>query len=688
MNDTDRILEGLNPMQKKAVTFEGGPLLVLAGAGSGKTRVVTSRIAYLINELEVKPGNILALTFTNKACTEMKERAASLAAAAEDVLIKTFHSFGAWFLRFYSGPAGLSPFFTIYDTDDTVKLLGELFPETPKSTLKGWMKAISRAKNDLLQHDGDLLDYSSDPDINMVFKAYQEKMALLGNADFGDLLAKPVQVLTEYPLIKKAMQERFPVILVDEYQDTNYAQDTLLRELYSEKSWLCAVGDDDQSIYGFRGARVDNILEFADTFNNASIIKLEQNYRSTGNILKLAHAVVEHNAGRLGKKIFTEAEDGPVPVIESCQDTDQEAAKCLEYIRKFGTRGTAVLYRTNAQSRAIESILNRNGIAYRIVGSLRYFEREEVRDLMAYLKLLLNPDDVVAFARAINKPKRGIGEKTRQNIIGLAGEDNDLVKAAARFGASSPKRACEGAAAFAKCFEETAAMFGCKDLGVIMNNLAHESGLIDHYKDIDAQMNSSKIENIYEALRLASGYEASLEGICRLLENAALDAGSREDSGPADLTLITVHNTKGLEFDSVIITGVEDGLFPHYYHADNPDDIEEERRLFYVGITRAKRNLVLTYSMNRRVYNSSRPSGPSPFLEEIPADRFEKNEESEYAKGMAVYHDEYGFGKVTRVDITTGKPNAIHVRFNGGRSARFLEEFADLRVIHEEMMDY
>ena len=420
-------LENLNNEQQQAVFHTGKPLLILAGAGSGKTRVITTKIAWLIREKGMDPRSILAVTFTNKAAKEMAERARQIDARAGDAMLRTFHSFGAWFLRRNGSLAGLNSGFVIYDDDDVISLLSSILENSPKAEVKHWAYSISRAKDYFLNPDDSelaLIDHHKK--FREIYKKYEERKEQIGNVDFGDLIKKPVEILRTQNEVSQRFRERFKVIMVDEYQDANVAQFQLLKELCGAETYVCVVGDDDQSIYRFRGAEVKNILEFPDRFSGADIIRLEQNYRSTEPILKAASSVVDYNQGRLGKTLRAEKKGGSLPVLAYLPDQDEEAAFCAEKIsgsvkkKKTTWADWAILYRTNAQSLGFETLFLKKGIPYRIVGSLKFYEREEVKDALALLAFVVNQRDEVSFRRIVNKPTRGVGGVTIDKIVEAA----------------------------------------------------------------------------------------------------------------------------------------------------------------------------------------------------------------------------------------------------------------------------
>jgi len=688
-------LDSLNPAQRDAVLHTGGPLLILAGAGSGKTRVITVKIAYLINELGVDPRSILAVTFTNKAAGEMRERAESMAARAANVMIRTFHSFGAWLLRRNPDLAGLDRGFSIYDDDDAVSLLRTIYPDEHRGTLAGYARLISRAKDYCLNPESDLEPISSFPEFREIYRAYQKKLNEVGNVDFGDLISRPVDMLRGDDAFRTRIRQRYRYILVDEYQDSNVAQYELLKQLSDESTYLCVVGDDDQSIYRFRGAEVRNILTFSESFPGTAVVRLEQNYRSTLPILNVATAVVNHNTSRLGKTLWTKRAGGTPPIVALLSDQDEEVDYCLDLIRNGGEAQTAVLYRTNAQSRLFESALLRAEIAYRIVGSVRFYEREEIKDVLALLRFITNPRDEVSFRRVVNKPARGIGATSIEQILGHAGADGDLLRASERAIGSLSKKAASSLKTFIGLIR-AGVDDGEVQLSAAVERIAMESGIRDHHaKGNDEITARTRIENLDELVNAASLYPCSLEGLVDFLEIIELDRVRVEnEDSDARVTLITMHNTKGLEFDRVIITGLEEGLFPRGGD-ESPDEVEEERRLFYVAVTRARDELYMTSCAYRRVHGRMTDFIPSRFLGEIPRDLVQLSEggeriwnggrdENAFPVGTAVYHDDYGPGYVVK-SRQTGGELVVEVQFETGRTARFLPKYTSIEKVQRDI---
>jgi DNA helicase-2/ATP-dependent DNA helicase PcrA len=738
MDRIEESLELLNEEQRRAVLHNGNSLLILAGAGSGKTRVITVKIAYLIERLGIDPRSILAVTFTNKAAGEMRERAASLSSAAEQVVIRTFHSFGAWLLRRNAAALGLSSSFTIYDDDDSISLLGSLLPDRSRQQLRYLAHLISRAKDNCLGPEDAVEAISGDPEFREAYRKYQERLQEIGNADFGDLILRPIELLEREPEIAARIRDRFRVILVDEYQDSNVAQYRLLTSLFQRGSYICVVGDDDQSIYRFRGAEVRNILNFPKQFDNTDIIRLEQNYRSTNPILQLAGAVVKPNEGRLGKELWTDREGGKLPVLARLSDQDAEVEYAIQLIRDEFDGETAILYRTNAQSRLFETRFLQEGIPYRIIGTLRFYEREEVKDAVALLKLLANPKDEVAFSRIVNKPSRGIGQVALRRILSqLGAARGNLVHAAEYAIPGSAKKTAKGMAEFVSCMEKAAGYLNAPSseishLGELVERSLEDSGLARYHLNQDEVTGSGKMQNLEELVNAASLYPANHEGLVEFLEAIELDGAREQNETDADVTLITMHNTKGLEFDRVMITGLENELFPRTDDGDR-ESLEEERRLFYVAITRARHELHITSCASRRIHGRIQSLSPSIFLREIPEalidvyggrqssssdgwrDTFGDSDpwaawrgdaggmpvvpeygsaagagpdsgqdrEMEYPPGQLVYHDEYGTGEVVK-NSYNGSEEVILVRFESGATAQFIPRFSSVDKISRD----
>ena len=621
-------LENLNPEQTAAVVHSGSPLLILAGAGSGKTRVITTKIAYLIQHENFQPWQILAVTFTKKAANEMKERAVALEPLAADAQIKTFHSFGAWFLRRYAEEAGLEPNFTVYDDDDSATLLMKAMPGMTKKQANLAAHKIALCKDYCLTPEDDLSAIEYDGDLNEVYDAYQQRLKATGNADFGDLIMKPVQILEKNPQIRSQMQHRFRVIMVDEYQDSNVAQFKLLHALSGVEensgTYVCVVGDDDQSIYKFRGAEVQNILSFSEKFPGTEIVKLQTNYRSTSKILDAASIVVQKNKNRLGKTLVSDRGEGEKPTLAFLGDANEEATYVADLIKNSlkndgNYSDWAILYRTNAQSLTFEKEFLKRKIPYVLVGSLKFYEREEIKDVLAYISLLANPQDEISFRRIVNKPTRGIGPKTQDAIVENAFDRNqykNLLEFSKEYSENLTKKAKEGVESFLSIMNSISESLKTeKNLAEFIQKVSVITGLEEYYKSSDEIEGTSRVENLQELANSAVPFECSIEGLTEFLDSINLDRSLELSDGEVSndaVTLITLHNTKGLEYNKVVITGLEDGIFPRMGKVG--DELEEERRLFYVGITRAKDELYITSVAKRLMYGSWQYMKPSQFL--------------------------------------------------------------------------
>ena len=628
-------LNALNPQQRAAVEQTEGPLLVLAGAGSGKTRVLTYRVAHLM-EKGVAPWRILAITFTNKAAREMAERVHRLAGeASEDAWISTFHSCCARILRRDIEKLGYKRQFAIYDEDDRMTVIRSVAKElnlSDKEFPPKQIKAmISDAKNKLLTPTEWLKESGGDFRSKKLYEAYRAyEQALRGNnaLDFDDLLIKTLELLTDQPPVLQYYRDRFHYILVDEYQDTNAAQYELVRLLAGDRHNLCVVGDDDQSIYGWRGADLRNIMDFEKDFPECVTIKLEQNYRSTGNILDAANQVIAHNAGRKEKALWTEADAGDRIALYHAADERDEATFICQMSGKLMRRGSdagsiAVLYRANAQSRVIEDAFVRSGTPYRVYGGLRFYERKEVKDLIAYLRALVNPDDDVSVRRIINEPKRGIGDTTVDKVAEYAREnDMPLLSAVLDWEnlplSARPKKLLS---AFADLMIDlTEQMYELKP-SEFVQAMIDKTGYVKALEESKTEENETRIENIKELQGAVSEFELHNPegGLSDFLENVALvsDLDAMNENGGA-VTLMTLHSAKGLEFDNVFLSGMEEGIFPITRALFDDKQLEEERRLAYVGITRAKKRLFLSHAYTRALYNTRNANQLSRFVSEIP----------------------------------------------------------------------
>ena len=734
--ELEKYLSLLNPEQKEAVEHSGSPLLILAGAGSGKTRVITTKIAYLINQKGIEPYQILAVTFTKKAAKEMQDRAVAMESRSSGAMIRTFHSFGAWFLRKFYQEAGVDQSFTVYDDDDMVTLLNKAVPSLNKQQASAVAHNIALAKDYCLTPDDPgLSQISAKSEFREAYKAYETRLRQTGNVDFGDLIMLPALLLENNENIRRQMHYRFKVIMVDEYQDSNVAQFKLLRALAGdvtapEPTYVCVVGDDDQSIYKFRGAEVQNILSFQEEFEGTQLIRLERNYRSTSKILFAADKIVSKNEDRLGKTLIAERGEGKKPVLVFLPNQDEEAKFCASMILQSNKKGCpfndwAILYRTNAQSLTFESEFLRQKIPYQVVGSLKFYEREEIKDMLAVLSLCANPRDEISFRRIINKPSRGIGGVTQDKILSQALTDQgfqNLIETCKTASESMTKKAKEGVLQFTSFMDELfenlrihSTQSEQKDkaenkdnkksvkqtLAEFVEIIMNKSGLLELHKAQDEIAGTQKANNMQELVNSAVLYEYSRKGLLEFLDHIELDRTLENESEVNSdcVTLITLHNTKGLEFPRVVITGLESGIFPR--QDKSGADLEEERRLFYVGITRAKDELYITSCHQRRLYGRSEFMEPSPFLFEAGDKPFrvlgekplsyqyqvEGKEEitggfeseadenkSKWSVGTRIYHDDYGYGQIVRSKIEEGEL-VISVLFENGGTKRFLPEF-------------
>ena len=626
--DIQQGLSVLNEEQYAAVVHEGSPLLILAGAGSGKTRVITTKIAYLINQKNVEPYSILSVTFTKKAANEMRQRAVAMEERAQSSVIRTFHSFGSWFLRKFSQEVGLIPSFTVYDDSDMEVLLKNAVSSLSSKEAKLAAHQISLAKDYFLTPEDDLTLLGSEFDINQIYFEYEKRLRATGNVDFGDLIMKPAQIMEQYQDIENYIHNRFKVVMVDEYQDSNIAQYKLLQKISGVErntgNYVCVVGDDDQSIYKFRGAEVQNILSFSEKFPGTEIVKLQTNYRSTSKILDAASIVVQKNKNRLGKTLLSDRGEGEKPTLAFLGDANEEATYVADLIKNSlkndgNYSDWAILYRTNAQSLTFEKEFLKRKIPYVLVGSLKFYEREEIKDVLAYISLLANPQDEISFRRIVNKPTRGIGPKTQDAIVENAFDGNqykNLLEFSKEYSENLTKKAKEGVESFLSIMDSISESLKTeKNLAEFIQKVSVISGLEEYYKSSDEIEGTSRVENLQELANSAVPFECSIEGLTEFLDSINLDRSLELSEGEVSndaVTLITLHNTKGLEYNKVVITGLEDGIFPRMGKVG--DELEEERRLFYVGITRAKDELYITSVAKRLMYGSWQYMKPSQFL--------------------------------------------------------------------------
>ena len=746
MTSTENLLSELNPAQSEAVTHAGGPLLVVAGAGSGKTRVLTRRIAYLMSARHVAPYQILAITFTNKAAGEMKARVAELVGPiAQSMWVSTFHSACVRILRQEAVRLGYANSFSIYDSADSLRLITivakELNLDSKRYPARQFQAMISNAKNELMGPQ-DYVNAASnqfEQVVADVYSVYQQRLQRANAMDFDDLILKTVEVLQRFPEAKARFRSRFRHVLVDEYQDTNHAQYILVKELVGSDSEgmppaeLCVVGDADQSIYGFRGATIRNILQFELDYPNASTVLLEQNYRSTQNILNAANAVITKNVSRKEKNLWTDSGSGALLTGYIAENEHDEARFIAEEIRqlqrdeKSQPGDTAIFYRTNAQSRVFEEVFMRNALPYKVVGGLRFYERREVKDLLAYLRVLANLDDEISLRRIINVPKRGIGD-TSLDYVDLFAQQNGISFWQGLLRASEvtglPSRAAQSIQDFTSMISALNVLVEAKTRpSVIVEAALEQSGLLQELADSTDPQDEVRVENLKELVAVSMEYEErdfeelgedeeiSLSGF---LEKVSLVADADEIPEGEDhggvVTMMTLHTAKGLEFPTVFLTGMEDGIFPHSRTLGEKDEVEEERRLAYVGLTRARKHLYISRAEYRSTWGAPNYNPPSRFLDEIPEDVIEwRNESStslspsllkrprvattpppratgkkistiELAVGERVSHDTFGLGVVVAVAGEADKAEAT-IKFGQYGEKRLLLRYAPVEKL-------
>ena len=712
------LLDGLNPVQREAVAHDGGPLLVVAGAGSGKTKVLTHRIAYLIKEKKNSPFSILAITFTNKAAGEMKERVGGLVGSklGNAMWVMTFHSSCARILRKEATRLGFTPSFTIYDQADSERLIAfcskDLDVDPRRFTPRQVASAIGKAKDSLIDEDtygGNAGDNWHERTIAEIYSLYQSRLRQANAMDFDDLIMNTVHLFRLFDDVLESYRDKFRHVLVDEFQDTNHAQYVLAKLLAQRDRNIAVVGDLDQSIYKFRGADFTNVLRFEEDFPDARVITLEQNYRSTQTILSAANAVIENNQMRKPKTLWTEMAGGELITRYHAENEHEEAAwitREIERLREQETRkyqDVAIFYRTNAQSRVVEEIFVRLGVPYRVVGSLKFYDRKEIKDAMAYLRVLANPADEVSLKRIINVPKRGIGDQTVA-ALGRFAEANkvtisdavDRVEENTELG-SRALSAVGGVADLLRGLRELVQRgVGPAD---VLEQLLDRTGYIEELEADRSIEALGRVENLKELVGVAREYheENPGGGVRQFLEQVALvsDADELVDESGA-VTLMTLHIAKGLEFPVVFIVGLEDGVFPHMRSMTDPAELEEERRLAYVGITRAKERLYLTHAWSRSLYGGSNYNPPSRFLHEIPEELVrlvEATGESDekqippserrtisLAVGDEVFHERWGRGTVVAVS-GRGQNAEATVHFEDEGSKRLLLAYAPLQRI-------
>lgn len=638
----NNMLDKLNERQKEAVLATEGPVLVLAGAGSGKTTVLVNRIAYMISEKHIRPWNILAITFTNKAAREMKDRIERLLGdTAKDMWIGTFHSVCVRILRSCIDLLGYSRDFVIYDTADTKTVMKECLRELDideKSfPVRNVLSIISNAKNDLMDAATFENVYKSDYRMSIIAKIYyryQTKLRKNNAVDFDDIILNTVKILSENPDVLSKYQDKFRYILVDEYQDTNNSQYLLINLLAQVNRNLCVVGDDDQSIYKFRGANIGNILNFEDDYSDVQKITLDQNYRSTQNILDAANSVISNNKGRMGKSLWTSNGDGNRVYVYTGTNEYDEARYIARQIKKhFDEQGSfsdcAILYRTNAQSRVIEEMLMRESVPYKVLSGLRFYDRKEIKDIIAYLRVVYNPNDDVSLARIINEPKRKIGNATLEKARNIAREKETSLYDVISHADDYPefKTAIKKLLSFSEIIQSLIKLKDTVTIEELTGRILNDTGYMPALVMEDTTESKTRIENLGEFISVITEFEKNEETgntLGEFLENISLVSDiDGYDENEDSAVLMTIHSAKGLEFPIVFLSGLEEGLFPGMRSMESDDDIEEERRLCYVAITRAKEQLYITKTISRTIHGKTMPTTASRFFKEIPVEYLE-----------------------------------------------------------------
>ena len=696
------LIEGLNDKQKEAVLATEGPCLVIAGAGSGKTKVLTHKIAYLLSEKNVKPWNILSITFTNKAANEMKERIGNLVGdVAADIWMGTFHSICVRILRRFIDRIGFESSFIIFDTSDQKTVVKECLKELKIDdklfTDKSVLYEISNAKNEMLEPMQYKVKYIGDfrkETIARIYELYQKKLKENNAIDFDDIINYTIKILMENPDILEYYSDKFHYVLVDEYQDTNKAQFTLVTMLASKNGNITVVGDNDQGIYSFRGADISNILNFERDFPGTRIIKLEQNYRCTGNILKAANAVIKHNENKYDKKLWTENEEGHLPCIYCGEDEYDEGRYIVEQINHLKTEeyyknsDFTILYRMNAQSRAIEDILMREGIPYKVIGGLKFYERKEIKDIIAYLRLIHNSADNLSLKRIINEPKRGIGKTSIEQIQEISDKTGnsmyEIIRNAQEYGLT---RVFSNSRDFIEQIEYLKSKKDELKISDLIKETLNKTGYTKALENENSVEAETRIENLEEFLTVAIEFEeeSADNTLAEFLENITLssDIDGMEDQDNS-ITLMTLHSAKGLEFPVVFLVGMEEGIFPHYNAINDGSNsaIEEERRLCYVAITRAKKELYITSAETRMLFGNTNRNMPSRFIEEIDkkyldietkgrisniVSKVKKtiDKNATYEVGEHILHTDFGEGIIVAVDksiITVAFPHPIGIK--------------------------
>ena len=655
------LIEGLNDKQKEAVLATEGPCLVIAGAGSGKTKVLTHKIAYLLSEKNVKPWNILSITFTNKAANEMKQRVEKLVGeASQEMWLGTFHSICVRILRRFIDRIGFDTTFLIFDSTDQRTLVKECIKsiglDDKLFTDRSVLSEISNGKNDMLEPKAYQVKYNGDfrkEKIGEVYELYQKKLKENNALDFDDIINYTIKILTENPDVLEYYTEKFKYVLVDEYQDTNKAQFMLVSILASKYGNITVVGDNDQGIYSFRGADITNILNFEKDFPGSKIVKLEQNYRCTGNILKAANAVIKNNENKYDKKLWTENEEGKLPCIYKAEDEYDEASYIVKQINMLKMEeylklsDFVILYRMNSQSRAIEDIFRRENIPYEIIGGLKFYERKEIKDIIAYLRLIFNTSDNLSLKRIINEPKRGIGKTSLDNIQDISDKTGksmyEIIKYAEQYELNRVKA---NSIQFVEVIEELRKQVNQIPISELIKLTLNKKGYVKALENENTIEAESRIRNLEEFLTVAIEFEEQMaeNTLAEFLESISLtsDIDNMEESEDT-VTLMTLHSAKGLEFPVVFLVGMEEGRFPGYKSIGEIKELEEERRLFYVGITRAMQYLYLTCAKRRTIFGSTSYNQMSRFLKEIPKDLLDGYEEIDNEDNNSFKDSNYGW---------------------------------------------
>ncbi len=696
--DVSHILNDLNDAQREAVAAEPGNMLVLAGAGSGKTRVLVHRIAWSIQAHGLSPHSILAVTFTNKAAREMRARIEDLLGMSNrSMWVGTFHGIAHRLLKAHWQDAGLPQNFQILDSDDQLRIVKRLHKDMELDESR-WPARQSQwfinGQKDEGRRAAHIEDYGTDlhhSTMLRVYRAYEQACERQGVVDFAELLLRAHELWLKKPAILKHYQQRFRCLLVDEFQDTNTIQYAWLRVLAGKGISIIAVGDDDQSIYGWRGAKIENIQQFSKDFATTRIIRLEQNYRSTSTILKAANAVIENNTDRMGKELWTDGDEGEAIALYAGFNEQEEARYMVErvedWIRDGNARSdAAVLYRSNAQSRVLEEALIRAGVPYRIYGGQRFYDRMEIKNALAYMRLINNRDDDTAVERVINTPTRGIGNKTLEVLREYGREHScSLWKSAEGIIGKQliPARASKALQAFVDLITTMDTNNNDLSLDDFCDQVVNSSGLIDFHKKEKGEKGQARIENLQELVVAARQYEAeddALSPLQQFLDDAALDAGDQQaDEYEDSVQLMTLHSAKGLEFPLVFLVGMEENLFPHKMSMEEPGRLEEERRLCYVGITRAMQKLYICYAESRRMYGNENHNSPSRFIREIPSELVQEVRISNTVMRSASYAPSMAGAEIADTGISLGQ-RVFHSIFGAGIVLNFEGRGASARV--------